>query len=231
MLGRCLIAVDINHHHHQYIGNMHGDETVGREILIRLIVYLIDEYRNNNTRYLLLPTHSCRVCVCGRVVCVSCVVSCRVACVVCRVSCRVSCVFTRWLFRVFRVIDLVDNTRIFIMPSMNPDGFELGIRGNARGVDLNRYPRTRPCRDTHTALTAHTARTARTARSDFPDRFRDTEGSLSGRQPETAAIMRWSKDYDFVLSANMHGGSLVANYPWDADGRHASPACAVVRVR
>jgi carboxypeptidase D len=38
------------------------------------------------------------------------------------------------------VINLVNNTRIFIMPSMNPDGFELGIRGNARGVDLNRYP-------------------------------------------------------------------------------------------
>ncbi len=43
--------------------------------------------------------------------------------------------------------------------------------------------------------------------------------------------MRWSNDYDFVLSANMHGGSLAANYPWDADGRHVSPACAVVRVR
>jgi hypothetical protein len=36
----------------QYIGNMHGDETVGREILIRLIVHLTEEYYNNNTRYI-----------------------------------------------------------------------------------------------------------------------------------------------------------------------------------
>lgn len=83
---------------------------------------------------------------------------------------------------------LINNTSIFIMPSMNPDGFELGQRENANGVDLNR---------------------------DFPDQFDDPINSLDGRQPETQAVMQWSWNHNFILSANMHSGALVANYPFD----------------
>eukprot|EP00002_Diphylleia_rotans_P037092 TRINITY_DN8254_c0_g1_i1.p1 TRINITY_DN8254_c0_g1~~TRINITY_DN8254_c0_g1_i1.p1 ORF type:complete len:470 (-),score=84.12 TRINITY_DN8254_c0_g1_i1:190-1599(-) len=124
-----------------YVGNMHGDETVGREVLIRLIEVLCSQYSTSA-----------------------------------------------------RIKSLVDATDIYIIPSMNPDGFERGRRYNANGVDLNR---------------------------NFPDQYRPTMGSTPA-QPETRAIMDWSKSRHFVLSANMHGGALVANYPFDGTQSGAS---------
>jgi len=73
---------------------MHGDEVVGREMLIRLITYLLDGYKAGDQR----------------------------------------------------IKALIDNTHIFIMPSMNPDGFESGRRENANGIDLNRNFPDQVCR-------------------------------------------------------------------------------------
>ena len=90
--------------------------------------------------------------------------------------------------------ELVNSTRIHILPTMNPDGYakavegdRSGVRGryNAEGHDLNR---------------------------NFPDRFGRSERD---QQTETAAVIRWLNDYPFVLSANLHNGALVANYPYD----------------
>lgn len=83
---------------------------------------------------------------------------------------------------------------------MNPDGYEVanegdyqGVAGraNANNLDLNR---------------------------NFPDQY-FTNKENADRQPETAAVMQWSQELPFVLSANLHGGSLVANYPYD-DNAH-----------
>lgn len=118
-----------------YIANMHGDETVGREMMVYLIRKLVNEYATNP-----------------------------------------------------RINALVNKAQIFIMPSMNPDGFELGQRFNANGVDLNR---------------------------DFPDFSSDPNDTTSGRALETAAIMKLHAQHHFVMAINYHGGAVVFNLPWD----------------
>jgi hypothetical protein len=87
-----------------------------------------------------------------------------------------------------RLTHLVDQTEIWVMPLMNPDGYVAVSRENANGIDLNR---------------------------SFPDRAVDSNNTTTSRQPETAAMMRFRQTNSFVLSANFHGGSLVANYPYD----------------
>ncbi|KAK4873625.1 hypothetical protein RN001_012985 [Aquatica leii] len=89
---------------------------------------------------------------------------------------------------------MLDNTRIHILPSMNPDGFEVSKEGtceggqgryNARGFDLNR---------------------------NFPDYFKQNNRRP---QPETEAVKEWVSKIQFVLSGSLHGGALVASYPFD----------------
>ena len=118
----------------KYVGNIHGDETVGRELLVRLIQHLLENYGHDT-----------------------------------------------------EITRLIDETEIHILPSMNPDGFYRRRRTNARNYDLNR---------------------------NFPDRF---YGQISAMQPETKAIIQWSLQENFTISANLHGGDLVANYPYDGN--------------
>lgn len=96
-----------------------------------------------------------------------------------------------------RVTDLVDNVDIWIMPLMNPDGYDRTTRTryNANGVDLNR---------------------------NFPDVYSSPNNTTTGRQVETAAIMNWAFGETFTLSANLHGGELVVNYPFDSNASGTS---------
>lgn len=87
-----------------------------------------------------------------------------------------------------RLTDIVDSMDTWIVPLMNPDGYVALTRGNANGVDLNR---------------------------DFPDPYTSPNNTTAGRQAETAVIMNWTFGRSFVLAANLHGGTLVVNYPYD----------------
>ncbi|CAG2171580.1 unnamed protein product, partial [Oppiella nova] len=132
----------------KYVANMHGNEVIGRELLLLFAKYLLENYGLDN-----------------------------------------------------RITELVDKTRIHLMPSMNPDGYERSLlgdcnseygRGNAHKVDLNR---------------------------NFPDQY-STFKENRVQEVETLAMMKWIQSEPFVLSANLHGGSLVANYPYDGNPMH-----------
>ncbi|PRP78327.1 zinc carboxypeptidase [Planoprotostelium fungivorum] len=84
-----------------------------------------------------------------------------------------------------RFVNFLQTTHISLVPTMNPDGFKLSQRENFRGIDLNR---------------------------NFDDHFKKRQTAM---QPEVEVMTRWIKSRHFVLSANFHGGAVVANYPWD----------------
>ncbi|XP_076829139.1 carboxypeptidase Z-like [Brachyhypopomus gauderio] len=161
----------------KYIGNMHGNEGVGRELLIYLAQYLCSEYLLGNTR----------------------------------------------------IQTLINTTRIHLLPSMNPDGYELAFsemhgrtdsdydedarysgdisgRNNAQNIDLNRnFPDL-----TSIVYIRRKLMRYRTDHIPIPDSY--WAGKVA---PETYAVMKWMRSIPFVLSANFHGGDLVVSYPYD----------------
>lgn len=153
----------------KYVGNMHGNEVLGRELLLQLSEFLCEEFRNRNQR----------------------------------------------------ILRLIQDTRIHILPSMNPDGYEVAAaqgpntpgylvgRNNANGVDLNRnFP------DLNTYFYYNEKYGGPNHHLTLPDNWQ------SQVEPETRAVIQWIRSLNFVLSANLHGGAVVANYPYDKSLEH-----------
>jgi carboxypeptidase E len=109
------------------------------------------------------------------------------------------------------------------MPTMNPDGFEYEYkqtqhaqgpgRFNANKVDLNRnFPKVElehPTNHNDTLIPKQDDIT----NGGLP--LEKLTNSQQNLEPEVRAVMHWSLVYPFVLSGNLHGGALVANYPYD----------------
>lgn len=91
-----------------------------------------------------------------------------------------------------KITKLINNTKLYILPLLNPDGAELAIEGscssqigekNSNDVDL--------------AL-------------DFPD---DNDDSSKPTQPESKALLKWINKQSSLMYATLHSGSLVIGYP------------------
>lgn len=126
-----------------YTSSIHGDETTGYVLLLRLIDYLLSNYGTLSN-----------------------------------------------------ITEMVDNMEIWINPLANPDGSYAGgnnsifgaTRYNANGVDMNR---------------------------NYEDPRVGANPDGNEYQLETLAFMELAENNNFKMSANIHGGEEVCNYPWD----------------
>ncbi len=126
-----------------YTSTMHGDETVGYIISLRLIEFLLQNYSTNA-----------------------------------------------------RVQYIMNNVDLWINPLANPDGTYHTGNGSVNGatrynmnyVDINR---------------------------NFPDPQDGPHPDSKVYQQETNIFMKFADSVNFTMSANMHSGVEVVNYPWD----------------
>ncbi|XP_056585996.1 inactive carboxypeptidase-like protein X2 isoform X1 [Triplophysa dalaica] len=156
----------------RYTAGFHGNEALGRELLLMLMQFFCREYKDGNPR----------------------------------------------------VRHLVDETRIHLVPSVNPDGHEKAFD---KGSELGSWTLGHWTDDGHDIF------------QNFPDLnniFWDAEdagmvpkltpnhyvpipeGYLSGNGSvavETLALITWMEAHPFVLGANLQGGERLVTYPFD----------------
>ena len=96
-----------------------------------------------------------------------------------------------------RIVNLVNDLDIYIMPLTNPDGtykegnntVNSAQRYNGHSIDLNR---------------------------NYKDYYQGAHPDGNSYEDETVWTMAFGDSLLFTMSANYHGGAEVMNYPWDA---------------
>ncbi|XP_041885431.1 adipocyte enhancer-binding protein 1 isoform X3 [Corvus kubaryi] len=156
----------------RYTAGLHGNEALGRELLLLLMQFLCKEYQDGNPR----------------------------------------------------VRGLVTDTRIHLVPSLNPDGYELAHEAGSElgnwalghwteeGFDLfENFP------DLASALWA--AEERRLVPHQFPnhhipipEHYLSEDAAVA---VETRAVMVWMDKNPFVLGANLQGGEKLVSFPFD----------------
>uniref|UniRef100_A0A674B470 Carboxypeptidase X, M14 family member 1 n=1 Tax=Salmo trutta TaxID=8032 RepID=A0A674B470_SALTR len=159
----------------RYVAGMHGNEALGRELLLNLMQYICQEYKLGNQR----------------------------------------------------IVRLVKETRIHLLPSMNPDGYEMAFKKGSElaGWALGRYSYQGIDMNHNFADLNKVMWDA----VEFDFQNNDKSKLINHYIPipeyytsedafvalETRAVINWMQNIPFVLSANLHGGELVVTYPFD----------------
>ncbi|XP_035506113.1 probable carboxypeptidase X1 isoform X4 [Scophthalmus maximus] len=156
----------------RYVAGMHGNEVLGRELLLNLMQFMCQEYKRGDQR----------------------------------------------------IVRLVTETRIHLLPSMNPDGYEVAFRKGSElaGWALGRYSHegidmNHNFADLNSGM--WTAVELETDRSKLINHYFPIPEQYTSEQAfvasETRAVIDWMQNIPFVLGANLHGGELVVTYPYD----------------
>uniref|UniRef100_UPI003AAFD981 probable carboxypeptidase X1 n=1 Tax=Centroberyx gerrardi TaxID=166262 RepID=UPI003AAFD981 len=156
----------------RYVAGMHGNEALGRELLLNLMEYMCQEYKRGDQR----------------------------------------------------IVRLVKETRIHLLPSMNPDGYEMAFKKGSElaGWALGRYSYEGIDMNHNFADLNSVMWNAIELETDksklinhyfpIPEQYTSEEAFVAS---ETRAVINWMQNIPFVLSANFHGGELVVTYPYD----------------
>ncbi|MCI4385439.1 hypothetical protein PGIGA_G00050530 [Pangasianodon gigas] len=156
----------------RYVAGMHGNEVLGRELLLNLMQYICQEYKEGNQR----------------------------------------------------IVHLVKETRIHLLPSMNPDGYEMAYKKGSELASwaLGRYSYEGYDMNNNFANLNSVMWDAMELETDksklinhyipIPKQYTSKDALVA---PETRTVISWMQSIPFVLSANLHGGELVVTYPFD----------------